>query len=165
MVSMEKTKRQPEERERWDQVKDGHYLTFRGLRVRVTEHLILVTKHVVVDVEFVCNGSLKEQKHESNTFDCVSTLAVRKHQEIIHHDFTQAYKERWSTNLGCQHKGLHELPHGLHVVGQLAHHLHHHALVQGGVSVHVPNLGVTIPETQSHHPLMNLLKKEDVEVE
>lgn len=64
-----------------------------------------------------------------------------------------------STNLRRQHEGLHELPHGLHVVGQLAHHLHHHALVQGGVGVHVPDLGVTIAEAQSHHPLMDLLQR------
>lgn len=66
------------------------------------------------------------------------------------------------TNLGRQHEGLHELPHGLHVVGQLAHHLHHHALVQGGVGVHVPDLGVTVPEAQSHHSLVDLLQREDL---
>lgn len=69
--------------------------------------------------------------------------------------------QEWATNLRCQHKGLHELPHGLHVVGQLAHHLHHHALVQGGVGVHVPDLGVTVAETQSHHPLMDLLQRDE----
>lgn len=37
-------------------------LTLRRLRVRVAEHFVLVTEHVVVDVEFVCNGSLKERK-------------------------------------------------------------------------------------------------------
>lgn len=69
--------------------------------------------------------------------------------------------EGQTTNLRRQHEGLHELPHGLHVVGQLAHHLHHHALVQGGVGVHVPDLGVTVAETQSHHPLMDLLHKDE----
>lgn len=64
------------------------------------------------------------------------------------------------THLGRQHKGLHELPHGLHVVRQLAHHLHHYALVQGGVGVHVADLGVAVAETQGHHPLMDLLQME-----
>lgn len=65
-----------------------------------------------------------------------------------------------TTNLWCQHKGLHELPHGLHVVGQLTHHLHHDALIQGGVGVHVPDLSVAVSETQSHHPLVDLLQME-----
>lgn len=66
--------------------------------------------------------------------------------------------QRTSTNLRSQDEGLHELPHGLHVVGQLAHHLHHHALVQGGVGVHVPDLGVAVAEAQGHHPLVDLLQ-------
>lgn len=36
------------------------YLTFWRLRIRVTKHLVLVTKHVVVDIEFVCNSPLEE---------------------------------------------------------------------------------------------------------
>lgn len=66
--------------------------------------------------------------------------------------------ESRSTNLRSQNEGLHELPHRLHVVGQLAHHLHHHALVQGGVGVHVPDLSVAVAEAQSHHPLVDLLQ-------
>lgn len=123
--------------------KIGGSLTFWRLRIRVSEHLVLVTKHVVVDVEFVCNGPLEEEKTTSTR--CSNS--------------TQHKESDKSTHLRRQHEGLHELPHGLHVVGQLAHHLHHHALVQGGVGVHVPDLGVTIAETQSHDPLMDLLRR------
>lgn len=71
----------------------------------------------------------------------------------------------WSDNtfikkysyLRCQNKCLHELPHGLHVIGQLAQHLHHHSLVQSGMSIHMPDLSVTITEAQSHHLLMDFL--------
>lgn len=63
-----------------------------------------------------------------------------------------------STDLRCQDKGLHELPHGLHVVGQLAHHLHHDALGEGGVGVHVADLGVAVAEVQSHHLLVDFLE-------
>lgn len=41
------------------QNKDGGSLTLWRFRVGVTEHLVLVTEHVVVDVEFVCHGALK----------------------------------------------------------------------------------------------------------
>lgn len=63
------------------------------------------------------------------------------------------------TDLRCQYEGLHELPHGLQVVGELPHHLHHHPFVQGGVRIHVPYFGVTVPETQRHHPLVDLLQE------
>lgn len=50
------------------------------------------------------------------------------------------------THLRCQHEGLHEPAHGLHVIGELPHHLHHHTVVQGGVGIHVADLGVAILE-------------------
>lgn len=34
-------------------------LTFGGLRVRVAKHFVLVAEHIVVDIEFVGNGSLQ----------------------------------------------------------------------------------------------------------
>lgn len=118
-------------------------LTLGGLRVRVGKHLVLVAEHVVVHVELVGDGSL--QTNQRVNF----VLEVRRGQDQV-----------LRTHLGRQHKGLHELPHGLHVVGQLAHHLHHHALVQGGVGVHVADLGVAVAETQGHHPLMDFLQTE-----
>lgn len=125
--------------------KDGGSLTLWRFRVGVTEHLVLVTKHVVVDVEFVCHGALKGTS-------VMNTTARTFTSEI--------WRFCRTTHLRRQHEGLHELPHRLHVVGQLAHHLHHHALVQGRMGIHVPDLGVTIAETQSHHPLMDLLQEE-----
>ena len=38
-------------------------------------------------------------------------------------------------------EGLHELAHWLPVVAQLARHLHHHAVRQGLVTVHLNNIG------------------------
>ena len=40
-------------------IREECYLTFWRLRVRVAKNLVLVTEHVVVDVEFVWNGSLE----------------------------------------------------------------------------------------------------------
>lgn len=91
-------------------------------------------------------------------FATVPWRRKKQHQHAVQ-TLTQHKQSDKSTHLRRQHEGLHELPHGLHVVGQLAHHLHHHALVQGGVGVHVPDLGVTIAETQSHDPLMDLLRR------
>lgn len=42
-----------EQEESWD-------LTFWRLRVRVNKHLVLVTEHIVVDVELVGDGPLKD---------------------------------------------------------------------------------------------------------
>lgn len=50
------------------------------------------------------------------------------------------------THLRSEHEGLHEPAHGLHVIGELPHHLHHHAVVEGGVGVHVTDLCVAILE-------------------
>lgn len=68
--------------------------------------------------------------------------------------------------LRCQNKCLHELPHGLHVIGELPQNLHHHSLVQGGMSIDVPDLSVTITEAESHHLLMDFLfkRKNDIEL-
>lgn len=50
------------------------------------------------------------------------------------------------THLRREHEGLHEPAHGLHVIGELPHHLHHHTVVKGGVGVHVTDLCVAILE-------------------
>lgn len=65
----------------------------------------------------------------------------------------------WMLYLWRQHKGLHELPHGLHVVGQLSHHLHHNPLIQSGMSIHMPDFSVAVTEAQSHHLFMNFLSR------
>ena len=39
--------------------------------------------------------------------------------------------------LGSQDEGLHEPSHGAAVVGELARHLDHHTLGEGGVGVHL----------------------------
>lgn len=122
-------------------------LTLGGLRVRVGKHLVLVAEHVVVHVELVGDGSLQTNQRVNFLLEVRVGWGVGQDQVL-------------RTHLGRQHEGLHELPHGLHVVGQLAHHLHHHALVQGGVGVYVADLGVAVAETQGHHPLMDFLQKE-----
>ena len=43
--------------------------------------------------------------------------------------------------LGREDEGLHEPAHGLPVVAELARHLHHHAVRQGLVTVHLNNIG------------------------
>lgn len=63
----------------------------------------------------------------------------------------------WILYLWGQHKGLHELPHGLHVVGQLSHHLHYNPLIQSGMRIDMPNFGVAVIEAQSHHLFVDFL--------
>lgn len=58
-----------------------------------------------------------------------------------------------------QHKGLHEFSHGLHVVGQLSHHLHHNPLVQSSMSINMPDFGVAVTEALRHHLFMNFLSR------
>lgn len=162
IVSVEMMKRQPWEKQKTEtwwctnnfksQLKKKNVLTFWRLRIRIAKHLVLVTEHIVVDIEFVCNSTLKD----STT---VHQLLLQQNALIKLQHTHYNYWQKWRTNLRCQHESLHELPHGLHVVGQLAHHLHHHTLIQGGMGINVPDLGVTVTETQSHHPLMDLLEK------
>lgn len=63
-----------------------------------------------------------------------------------------------STHLRGKNKGLHELPHGLTIVGQLSQDLHHHSVVEGGVSVHVSDFGVAFIELQGHDLLVDFLR-------
>ena len=56
-------------------------------------------------------------------------------------------------------EGLHEPAHGLPVVAQLARHLHHHAVRQGLVTVHLNNTGnireqITYKTCKSRKPIV-----------
>lgn len=79
--------------------------------------------------------------------------------DACYYKMTVIALKSWMLYLWGQHKGLHELPHGLHVVRQLSHHLHHNPLVQSGMSINVPDFGVAVTETQSHHFFMNFLSR------
>lgn len=64
-------------------------------------------------------------------------------------ELSNAVRTPWRpkhTHLRGEHEGLHEPAHGLHVVGELPHHLHHHPVVEGGVGVHMTDLRVAILE-------------------
>ena len=52
---------------------------------------------------------------------------------------------------------LHELSHGLGVVGELAQDLHDNAFVQGSVGVHLPDLGLAVAEVKLHDFLVDCL--------
>lgn len=59
--------------------------------------------------------------------------------------------------LSGQDEGLGEPPHRLPGVGQLAGDLHDHAVTQGGLGVHLGDLGVTVAEVQLLNLLVDLL--------
>lgn len=68
-----------------------------------------------------------------------------------------------SPHLWCQHKRLHEPPHGTAVIGQLPHHLDDDPITEGRMSINMTDLGVTLTELQRHHLLMDLLQKDSEE--
>lgn len=61
-------------------------------------------------------------------------------------------------HLWSKHERLHELPHGLTIVGQFSKDLHHHAVTQCGMSIHVPDLCVALTELQGHDLLVDFLR-------
>lgn len=63
---------------------DGRSLTLWRLRIGVVKHLVLVTEHVIVDVEFVCNGTLEEsERNQKHFLRSITTSPARKHQNIL----------------------------------------------------------------------------------
>ncbi len=58
--------------------------------------------------------------------------------------------------LGREHKRLHEATHGLAVVAQLSGDLNHDATSDGGLTVHLANLGVAVLEGQLLDLLVDL---------
>lgn len=73
---------------------------------------------------------------------------------------TVTSKERERTHLWSKHKGLHELPHGLTIVGQFSQDLHHHPVAQCGMSIHVPDLCVALAKLQGHDLLVDFLREQ-----
>lgn len=50
------------------------------------------------------------------------------------------------TYLRCEYKRLHEPAHGLHVIGELSHHLHYNPIIESGMGIHVTDLCVAVLE-------------------
>jgi hypothetical protein len=61
-----------------------------------------------------------------------------------------------------QNKGLHEPSHRSVVVGKLAQDLHDDPGGQGGMSVHLTDLGLAVTKVQLHNLLVNFLLSVDL---
>lgn len=70
------------------------------------------------------------------------------------------YNFTFFSYLRSKDKSLHESPQSLVVVREQAHHLDHHAVIQGGVSVDMADLGVAVGEVLSHHFPMDFLRSQ-----
>merc|ERR1719320_1232516 len=56
-----------------------------------------------------------------------------------------------------ENKGLHEPPHRLPIVRELAAHLNYHPVGQSLVGVHLPDFSMAVTEVQLHYFLMDFL--------
>lgn len=80
------------------------FLTFWRLRIRIAENLVLVTKHIVVDVEFVCNSTLKDKQTVHQLLLQQNTLIKLPHThwqllaEVKNKPQVPAQKSAWTSS-------------------------------------------------------------------